>query len=1245
MTSAAGFVHLHVHSPFSFLDGAASIEELVQQAAALGMPALALTDHDNLSGAVRFVQAAEEAGIKPVIGAELTLEGGHHLTVLAASPAGYAGLSRILTEAHLGNERGQPRTSWDSLVRHREDLLFLSGCAKGEIPGLLYRRRWDEAERVARRYAEALGRERFFLELQATELPGQHAVNRALVELAERLGVHTVATGNVHYAVREQHPVHDVLRCIAAGVTVNDPHPARPFNDQLHMIPPEEMARRFAWHPQAVANAAAIAEQCRPALVLGKSRHPRFTLRDEHGREKPVDANALLERLAWDGARRRYGKISHALRRRIEEELAIIRQLDMADYFLVAWDVVQYAKQRGIRSSGRGSAADSVVAYCLGLTNVDAFKRGLSFERFMSVERGEPPDIDIDFEAHRRDEVAAYVFERYGKDRVAGVATYHTYHAKGAIREVGKVLGLPAEDIDFVAKRMPHVPADAIGRALRHYPELRPVAEELARDPLRRRWLELASALAGLPRHLGTHSSGLVISAEPLTDVTPLQMSAKGVPISQFDKDDVEALGLMKLDLLFLRMLAAVNTSTEAVRRRDPAFDYDQIPDGDARTYRRLRRGDTIGAFQLESPAQRALHPRLRPRDFEDIVASVALIRPGPIKGDMVEPFIARRNRLEPVTYVHPKLEPILKKTYGIVLFQEQIIEIARAVAGFTPGEADRLRRAMSSFRSQAEMDRIGQQFIAKAIANGVEPDAARTIFGYIAGYAGYGFCEAHAASFADIAYKTTYLLEHYPAEFYAALLSHQPMGYYPANTLLWEARRRGVGVRGVCVNRSRAEFAVEYGDDAADEAGNEDQAGGGDGAGAGGAAEAGARARAGAAAEAGAENRLATDATTKAASGGGAEARDEAEARHGAKAGDRAEAEDRTEARAETEIATGAEIRAEARTAIGDETKTATRGSTAADAGAAIGVTAGACSNARPSTQSSARPSAQSNARPSAQPSAQLSARLSAWPSTRSSTRTSTRSSTRASVRSSARPSARPSAQPRPFIRVGLRQVRALSQETLHAILEARRDGPFTSLADFCRRVPPLTIEEAEQLVLAGAFDSFSTNRRALLWQLPEALYRGREARERQRRWDLPASGREAAADVNDFPPLERDVREYHALGLTVERHLVHHWRPQLRRRGARTCAEAARLPHGHPVTVGGLTIRPHRPPTKSGRTVVFLTLEDETGLIDVTVFEDVYMRWGEDLFVKPLMLVSGHVEHRGDAVSITARRLEAVS
>lgn len=1051
----ARFVHLHVHSPFSFLDGATAIDELVQRAAALNMPALALTDHDNVSGAVRFVQACEQAGIKPIIGCELTLEGGHHLTALATSPRGYANLCRILTAAHLENERGRPRTAWSRLIRHRDDVLFLSGCAKGEIPALLYQRRYEEAERTARRYADALGRERFFLELSATELPGQHAVNQALVELSQRIGVHVVAAGNVHYADREQHPVHDVLRCIAAGISIETPHPDRPFNDQLHMISPADMRRRFAWYPRALDNTAAVAERCQPALILGRPRHPRFTLQTDH---EEIGTDALLHQLTWAGAYRRYGKISPELHRRIEEELAVIDHLAMADYFLVAWDVVEFARKQGIRASGRGSAADSVVAYCLGLTNVDAFKRGLSFERFLSIERGEPPDIDIDFEAHRRDEVAAYVYKRYGKDHVSAVATYHTYHARGAIREVGKVLGLPREEIDAVAKRMPHVPADAIGRALRHYPELRQTAQKLASNPLRRRWLGLAQALAGLPRHLGTHSSGLVISADPLTDVTPLQMSAKGVPVSQFDKDDVEALGLMKLDLLFLRMLGAVNMSTDAIRRRDPTFDYDRIPDEDTRTYERLRRGDTVGAFQLESPAQRALHPRLLPSTFEDIVASVALIRPGPIKGDMVHPFIARRNNEEPVTYVHPKLEPILEKTYGIVLFQEQIIEIARTIAGFTPGEADRLRRAMSSFRSQAEMDRIGHQFIAKAIAHGCEPDVARTIFSYIAGYAGYGFCEAHAASFADIAYKTTYLLEHHPAEFYAALLSHQPMGYYPSNTLLWEAKRRGVSARGLCINRSQSAFAVEY-----------------------------------------------DHSRCKLENGGGG----------------------------------------------GHENFGA--------------------------------------------------------------------------------------------IRIGLGQVRALSKATLDAILSARAHKPFTSLTDFCRRVPTLSSEEAEQLVLAGAFDSISENRRALLWQLPDALRLGRQARERQRRWDLSTEG-PTTADVDDFTPLERDLREYRALGLTVERHLLHHWRAQLRGRGARSCAEAARLPHGHPVTVGGLCIRPHRPPTKSGRTVVFLTLEDETGLIDVTVFEDVYMRWGADLFVKPLLLVSGRVEHRGDAVSITAHRLAAI-
>lgn len=1087
------FVHLHVHSPFSFLDGADAIETIVKRAAELDMPALALTDHDNVSGAVRFTRACQAAGIQPIIGAELTIAGSSaeafagsdtkliagssaesrsgdgpesitdgnaestangraesfknrrrsefHLTALATSPAGYANLCRLLTAAHLHNERGRPQASWDDIVRYKAGIVFLSGCMKGEIPTLLQQRRYAEAKQVAKRYVDTFGRDHFFFELGATELPGQHKLNRALVQLAQHLQVATIAAGNVHYARQKRHPVHDVLRCIAAGISLDEPDRRRPFNDQLYLLSPAEMKRRFAWHPKAVTNTVRLAERCTSALIFGQPRHPRYPL------PAGQSADGMLHQLTWAGAQSRYGSVGAGLRARIEEELAIIGHLAMADYFLVAWDAVQFAKKRGIRTSGRGSAVDSVVAYCLGLTDVDAYGRGLGFERFLSVERGEPPDIDIDIEAERRDEVAAYVYERYGQEKVAAVATYHTYHARGALRDVGKTLGFSQEEIDALAKRMPSMPADAIERALDHYPELRDRAQRMRTDALRRRWLELADALAGLPRHLGTHSSGLVISAHPLTDVTPLQMSAKGVAITQFDKDDVEALGLMKLDLLFLRILGAVNTTANAIRQKEAQFDYDRIPADDGPTYARLRRGETIGVFQLESPAQRALHPRLRPDSFEDIVASVALIRPGPVKGEMVNPFIARRNGEQPITYVHPLLEPILKKTYGVVLFQEQIIEIARTIAGFTPGEADQLRRAMSSFRSQKEMDRIGRQFIAKAIERGCAPDVAETIFGYISSYAGYGFCEAHAASFATTAYKTAYLLEHYPAEFFAALLSHQPMGYYPPNTLLWNARHRGVAVRGLCINKSERGWIVEQ-----------------DGA-----------------------------------------------------------------------------------------------------------------------------------------------------------------------------------------LRIALSQVRGLSEKTLTDLLAAREEKPFTSFADFCSRVPSVTADEAKSLILGGAFDELHANRRALLWQLPAVLKQTRLARERQIRWDAATWGKTERHEMmrndcegeEDFSPFERDMFEFQALGLTKERHIIHHWRPLLKTRGARSCAQAATLPHGHPVTVGGLCIRPHRPPTKSGRTVVFLTLEDETGIIDVTVFEHIYMRYGKDLFVKPLLLVGGVVERRGQGVSITARHL----
>ncbi len=665
------FVHLHVHSPFSFLDGASGIEDLVAAAAGFGMPALALTDHDGVGGAVRFHRACAAAGIKPVQWAEVTLEGGFHLVLLADGPEGYANLCRLLTSAHLENPRGEPRVSPASLAAHAGSLYALSGCRRGEIPALLLARRHREAEQAARRYRRVFGR-RFFLELIQDFLPGNRALNRLLVELAARLGLETVATNNVHYAALAGFPAHDLLTCVRTGTVLEAVHPERRLNAENHLKPPEAMAALFRSQPRAVANTLELAASCRPALELGVRRGPRFPV------PQGETAAGMLRALVRSGAARRYGPPTPAVTARLEHELDAITRLGYEDYFLVAWDAVRYAAGKGIRFAGRGSAGDS--------------------------------------------------------------------------------------------------------------------------------------AVASLPRFIGTHLGGLVISGGPLTAVTPLQRAAKGVTVAQFDKDDVEALGLLKFDLLSLRTLSAVEDTVAAVRRKEPGFDYGRIPKDDPETFAMFGRGETVGVFQLESPAQRALQPRLRAREMEDVVASVALIRPGPIQGDMVEPYIARRLATEPVSYLDPRLEPILKKTYGVVLFQEQVLAIATAVAGFTPGEADRLRRAISKHRSRREMEAIGEEFTGKAVAAGVEEGTAREIFDCLRGYAGYGFCEAHAAAFGLTAYRTGYLARHYPAEYFAALLLNQPMGYYSPQTLCTVARGHGVGILPPDVNRSGTRFTVEHG-------------------------------------------------------------------------------------------------------------------------------------------------------------------------------------------------------------------------------------------------------------------------------------------------------------------------------------------------------------------------------------------------------------------------------------------------
>ena len=1056
------FVHLHCHSAYSFLDGASPVRALVERAAALGMPALALTDHDNVAGAVEFDRAARAAGIKPIQGAEITLlldepagpagssPATAHLVLLATGPRGYARLCRLLTRAHLERPRGEPALPWAALLEEvapggeplaGHGLIALSGCRRGPVLQPLLRGDRATALERARRLRDAFGRENFFLELQGGWLPGNRALNRALADLAEALGVGVVATNDVHYATRDRFAVHDLLACVRLGISVDDPHPQRHLNADNDLKSPRAMARLFAGHPQALKATLAIAERCEPALPAGPVPRPAFPL------PPGVRAEAFLREQVERGAQWRYGRITPRIRQRLEHELAIIERLQLADYFLLVWDVARYARQQGIRCAGRGSAADSAVAYCLGITDVDAIERGLLFERFLSLERAEQPDIDIDFDARYRDQVADYVERRYGPEHVATVCTYQTYHARGALRDFGKALGFPEAVIDRIAKRVPYYLSRHLGRALEEVPELRDL--DLPRERFRR-LVALCEAAAGLPRHMGTHLGGLVISRQPLLDLSPLQRSAKGRRILQFDKRGVEELGLVKLDLLPLRTLGAVEEAVQVIRRRDPAFDYDHIPLDDRATYELLATGETVGAFQLESPAQRALQPRLRPENLEDVVASVAIIRPGPIKGDMVEPFLARRRGREPVTYLHPKLEPILRKTWGVVLFQEQVIEIATAIAGFTPGEADRLRRVMTHARSPEEMEDIGRHFLHRAREQGVDGEVAQAIFRMIQGYASYGFCEAHAAAFGVTAYKTAYLLAHYPAEWYAALLSLQPMGYYPPNTLCVEAARRGIRILPLDINASRVGFAASPG-----------------------------------------------------------------------------------------------------------------------------------------------------------------------------------------------------------AIRIGLRAVKGLGEEAAAAIVaEREREGPFRHFMDFLLRLaarrgdadePALDRDQVAALIRAGAFDGLHPNRRALLWGLEEALATARSAAG----GGALAQGLAAAYTppaVADFPDLEKWAMEREVLGIDVHRrHLLAMLREGLDARGYRSAAALRRLPAGRPVRAAGIPVRPHRPPTRSGRVIVFLTLEDETGLVDVTVFEEVYQRYGRWIFTDPPvpLAVEGVLQDRDGARALLARRV----
>ena len=1239
-----GFVHLHLHSVFSFLDSTCDMDRLIARVKELGMSAVAVTDHDGMYGAVRFYRAAKAAGIKPILGVELTTEGGFHLTLLAMSKRGYGNLCRMVTAGHfralreaesVGQERAScpdigsgaasalkyrsnevplgsqwrkaPRCSFRTIAQCADDVIALSGCRSGEVQAAVRRGDMEGARRAVRRFQNIFGRDRFFMELTLDKGERDRMYVAKLAALAQEMGAPTVATANVHYLTPKEAPIQDVLACIQTLTTRSEWHPIRRVEPERYLKSPREMERAFSHHPDALQNTARIAEMCDVDLGLGELHFPHFRMRrmngfgtevpkhhkQFHGRNDaasalkyrsnnsgsgeilhcPQDdggdlpdwfpqpdqevegetAERLLEWLCQRGVERRYGVAVAAsavvgqervscpqangtasaasyrsnkvaprtglpqVRDRLRHELTIIRDLGLCEYFLVVWDIVEEARARGIRCSGRGSAADSLVSYLLGITDVDPVAARLLFERFLNPERRGMPDIDIDFDSRRRDEMLEYVATRYSVEHTGMVATVNTYNARSAIREVGKAIELPEPLIDHISTSMPYIPAGHIRQAIATLPELR--GSDFDLDALKELF-DICEAIDGFPRHLSVHLGGVVISRDRITDATPLEVSTKGVIVSQFDKDDIEALGLVKMDLLGLRNLAAIDESVQMIREtRGVYLDLEHLPFDDEKTFELIRSARTVGVFQLESPGMRGLVSQLQPTRFDDIIAQVSLFRPGPMQADMIKPFLARRHGKELVKYIHPAVKPALEDTYGVVLYQEQVLEVASALAGLSLGESDTFRRAMTHDRSSEEMESIRETFMQGCAARGVEKPVAQEAFRQLSAFAAYGFCKAHAAQFAIIAYQTAYLKAHYPAEFLAAILSNQPMGFYPPEVIVQEAKHCGVTVRQVDINKSRDRYWVEEG--AIQVALQQVR----------GLSAAGMKAILAARKDGPFLSLRGFCARTGLA-------RPMVENLILAGAFDSMGNRRRLLWELNEISETGARQRDRKRevsgqlaleeTVVGQERVSCPQANGAASAlkyrsneGDADSVSVGAGLSPRPNADDAA-----SALRPAAQPTAPLKYR---------------------------------------------------NNETARLRQQAT---------------------EATKAIKAGSFADAQDD---TVIDLP------------------PETEREAVAS------------ELSMTGVSVRRHPLYFAREQLRKVGVVSRTQLDTLPDGRNVRVAGVVISRQRPPIKSGRTVIFITMEDETGLLDVTVFERVYEQWGKVIYSNSCLIVDGTLQKKG--------------
>jgi error-prone DNA polymerase len=804
---AVPYAELHCHSNFSFLDGASHPEALAEEAARLGLDALALTDHDGFYGVVRFAEAARAVGLPTVFGAELTLDvtrpqngeadpEGRHLVVLADGPPGYARLAAAISRGQLAGEKGAPRFTLAALAEAGAGhWVVLTGCRKGLVPAALVADGPAVAARELSRLIDAFGRDRVVVELWDQGDPLDSVRNDALAELAARSDVGCIATANAHYATPAERPLATALAAVRARRSLDELDPWLPAAAAAHLRSGLEQQRRFERYPGVVAAAAELGQALAFDLTLVAPSLPPFPC------PEGLDEMGYLRQLVTGGALRRYG--TRAERPDawlvIDHELEVIERLGFPGYFLVVWEIAEFCRQENIYCQGRGSAANSAVCYALGITSVDAVQRELLFERFLSAERDEPPDIDLDIESDRREEAIQHVYKSYGREHTAQVANVITYRARSAVRDMAKALGFSPGQQDAWSKQVDHW-----GRV--------EVTSAQPDHDIPTNVLALATEVEDFPRHLGIHSGGMVICDRPVIDVCPVEWARmENRSVLQWDKDDCAAVGLVKFDLLGLGMLTALHGAIDFVNEhRGTNWELWNIPQDEPEVYEMLCRADSVGVFQVESRAQMATLPRLRPREFYDLVVEVALIRPGPIQGGSVHPYIRRRNGQEPVTYLHPLLEKSLERTLGVPLFQEQLMQMAIDVAGFTPAEADQLRQAMGSKRSQRRMEELRSRLYDGMAANGVTGAVADEIFDKMAAFANYGFPESHSVSFASLVYASAWIKLHEPAAFCAALLNAQPMGFYSPHSLVQDARRHGVVVRTPDLNESADASTLE---------------------------------------------------------------------------------------------------------------------------------------------------------------------------------------------------------------------------------------------------------------------------------------------------------------------------------------------------------------------------------------------------------------------------------------------------